>query len=96
MRYIGTAPSVLQSTLDYSLRSAKPLRIRDSSVEVVTGLVKLVLTRLGGSRRFGEKGANLGLAHGLKAARCLQRLIQDGQGITAGDHHAGWQIHRIG
>ena len=52
--------------VDHPSGLSKPLGIRKSSIEVVTGLIKLELTGLGRGCRLGEKGGHLRFGQGFE------------------------------
>ena len=56
---------------------AKPLRVGDGAVKLVTGLVKLELASLRGHCRFCQKSCNLGRIHRPKTAGGVESLLKN-------------------
>src|SRR5215469_5268928 len=74
---------------------AKPLRISNGAVEVVTSFIELELAGFRSFCRFCEKVHNLSRIHGPKTPGRLESLLKNRERVAAGDHHTGGEVHRI-
>ncbi len=74
---------------------AKPLRVGDGAVEVVSCFVEFELAGLRRLCGLGEKSCYLRRVHRLKSPGGLEGLVKDRKRIAACDDNAGGKIHRI-
>ena len=74
---------------------AKPLRVGDGAVKVVSCFVEFELAGFCRLCRLGEKSCYLGRVHRLKSPGGLEGLLKDRKRIAARDDDAGGKIHRI-
>ena len=93
-RIAGAAANVTLAIWVHSLL-AKPLRVGDRAIKVVTGFVEFELACFGRLCRFCKKSCNLGGVHWLKTACGVKGLLKDGERIATGDDDAGRKIHRV-
>ena len=77
------------------LVSAKPLRVGEGAIKVVSCFVEFELACLGRLCRLGEKSCYLGRVHGLKSPGGLEGLLKDRKRIAARDDNTSGQIHRV-
>jgi hypothetical protein len=75
--------------------SAKPLRVGEGAIKVVSCFVEFELACLGRLCRLGEKSCYLGRVHGLKSPGGLEGLLKDRKRIAARDDNTSRQIHRV-
>ena len=85
--------SIVRSKIPLFL--AKPLRVGDGAVKLVTSFVKLELASLRGLCCFSKKSCDLGGIHRLKIARGIEGLLKDWRRIAARNDDAGRKIHRV-
>src|ERR1700676_1023130 len=74
---------------------AKPLRVSDRAIEIVTGFIKLELATLRSLCRFCQKSCNLGRPHRLKTAGGTKSLLKNWHRIAASDDDTGGKTHCV-
>src|SRR4029077_90446 len=74
---------------------AKPLRVGDGAVKLVTRFVGFELASLRSPQRFCQKRRDLGRAHRLKSACGAESLLKDLKRIAPSDDNTGREIHGV-